>query len=38
MAKLTVAKINEMAREVAMRENAENGLKNFRQVMHDGKL
>ena len=32
MAKLTVAKINEMAREVAMREIAENGLKNFLQV------
>ena len=27
MAKLTVAKINEMAREVAMREIAEDGLK-----------
>lgn len=32
MAKLTIAKINEMAREVAMREIAENGLKNFLQV------
>ena len=32
MAKLTVAKINEMAREVAMREIAENGLKNFLQI------
>ena len=32
MAKLTVAKINEMAREIAMREIAENGLKNFLQV------
>lgn len=32
MAKLTVAKINEMAREVAMKEIAENGLKNFLQV------
>ena len=32
MAKLTIAKINEMAREVAMKEIAENGLKNFLQV------
>ena len=32
MAKLTVAKINEMAREVAMKEIAENGLKNFLRV------
>lgn len=32
MSKLTVAKINEMAREVAMKEIAENGLKNFLQV------
>lgn len=32
MAKLTVAKINEMAREVAMKEIAENGLKNFLQI------
>ena len=32
MAKLTIAKINEMAREVAMREIAENGLVNFLQV------
>ena len=32
MAKLTVAKINEMAREVAMKEIAENGLTNFLQV------
>ena len=32
MAKLTIAKINEMAREVAIKEIAENGLKNFLQV------
>ena len=32
MAKLTIAKINEMAREVAMKEIAENGLKNFLQI------
>lgn len=32
MAKLTIAKINEMAREVAMKEIAENGLANFLQV------
>lgn len=32
MAKLTIAKINEMAREVAMREIAENGLMDFLQV------
>lgn len=32
MAKLTIAKINEMAREVAMKEIEENGLKNFLQV------
>ena len=32
MAKLTIAKINEMAREVALKEIAENGLKNFLQV------
>ena len=32
MAKLTIAKINEMAREVAMKEIAENGLTNFLQV------
>ena len=32
MAKLTVAKIKEMAREVAMRESAEKGLKNFLQI------
>ena len=32
MSKLTVAKINEMAREVAMKEITENGLKNFLQV------
>lgn len=32
MAKLTIAKINEMAREVAMREIAENGLQNFLQI------
>ena len=32
MGKLTIAKINEMAREVAMKEIAENGLKNFLQV------
>ena len=32
MAKLTVAKINEMAREVAMKEIAENGLTNFLQI------
>ena len=30
--KLTVAKINEMAREVAMKEIAENGLQNFLQI------
>lgn len=32
MGKLTVAKINEMAREVAIKEIAENGLTNFLQV------
>lgn len=32
MSKLTVAKVNEMAREVAMKEIAENGLVNFLQV------
>ena len=32
MAKLTIAKINEMAREVAMKEIADNGLTNFLQV------
>jgi hypothetical protein len=32
MAKLTVAKINEMARGVAMEEIAKNGLANFLQV------
>ncbi len=32
MAKLTVAKINEMAREVAMRDIQENGLTNFLQI------
>lgn len=32
MAKLTIAKINEMAREVAMKEIAENGLTNFLQI------
>lgn len=32
MGKLTVAKINEMAREVAMKELETNGLKNFLQV------
>lgn len=32
MSKLTVAKINEMAREVAMKEIAENGLTNFLQI------
>ena len=32
MGKLTVAKINEMAREVAMKEIAENGLTNFLQI------
>lgn len=32
MAKLTVAKVNEMAREVAIKEIAENGLANFLQV------
>lgn len=32
MAKLTIAKINEMAREVALKEIAENGLTNFLQV------
>lgn len=32
MGKLTIAKVNEMAREVAMQEIAENGLKNFLQV------
>ena len=31
MAKLTIAKINEMAREVAMKEIADNGLTNFLQ-------
>lgn len=32
MAKLTIAKINEMAREVALKEIAENGLTNFLQI------
>lgn len=32
MGKLTVAKVNEMAREVAMKEIAENGLTNFLQI------
>ena len=32
MGKLTVAKINEMVREVAIKEIAENGLKNFLQI------
>lgn len=32
MAKLTIAKINEMAREVAMKDIQENGLANFLQV------
>lgn len=32
MGKLTQAKINEMAREVAMKEIEENGLKNFLQI------
>jgi len=32
MAKLTIAKVNEMAREVAIKEIAENGLTNFLQV------
>lgn len=32
MGKLTIAKINEMARERAMQEIAENGLKNFLQI------
>ena len=32
MGKLTIAKVNEMVRKVAMQEIAENGLKNFLQV------
>ena len=32
MGKLTVAKINEMVREVAIKEIAKNGLKNFLQI------
>lgn len=32
MSKLTIAKINEMAREMAIKEIAENGLNNFLQV------
>ena len=32
MAKLTIAKINELAREVALKEIAENGVANFLQV------